>query len=143
MRKINKSALVAYSAAQMYALVDDVDRYQEFLPWCSQSSVLQRSDNEVTATLVIAYGKLNKSFTSRNSNTLNERIHMQVIDGPFKHLRGDWRFASVGDGCRVTLDMEFEFSSKLLDLSVGPVFNKIADSLVDAFITRATKIYGG
>jgi len=126
----------------MYALVDDIDSYAEFLPWCSNSKVLRRDSSSVDASLVISYGKLHKSFTTRNMNTPHNCIEMQLLDGPFKHLHGLWRFTELGgEGTKVELLLEFEFASKLMDLTVGPVFSQIANTLVDAFTKRAREVY--
>jgi len=142
-KKIQKSALVTYSPQQMFSLVDDIDAYSDFLPWCSHSKVLERNDDSVTGKLEISYSSLNKSFVTKNINTPHTQIEMQLVEGPFKHLRGLWSFSVLGDeGCKIELTMEFEFSNKLLDMTVGPVFSKIANSLVDAFIDRAKTIYG-
>lgn len=142
MTKIQKSALVTYSNAQMFALVDDIESYQTFLPWCRTSTVTQRQADIVEARLEIVYGVLHKSFMTRNQNIMHQSIQMSMIDGPFKYLRGQWVFLPMGSGCKVTLDMEFEFANKLLDMTVGPVFSQIANSLVDAFTQRAKKVYG-
>lgn len=143
MTTISKSALVNYSAAQMYKLVDDITAYSEFLPWCGGSQELSRSQDEVRASVAIAYSGLNKSFTTRNLLQSNKMIEMTLIDGPFKHLHGFWRFDSLGDdACKVRLDLEYEFSSKLVGLALGPVFGKIANTLVDSFCQRADVVYG-
>ena len=142
MKKIHKSALVPYQPAQMYALVDDIDAYANFLPWCSKSIVLKRETNSVDASLEIKYGKLHKSFTTRNLNSPFTVIEMQLLDGPFKHLHGKWLFTPLGqEGTKVELLLEFEFASKLMDMTVGPVFSHIANSLVDAFTKRAKEVY--
>ena len=143
MTTIHKSALVPYSAEQMYTLVDDIPAYPEFLPWCSSSKEINRGENEVEASLDIAHSGVHKSFTTRNRLEINKTIEMQLVEGPFKHLHGIWRFEPLGDaGSKVMLDLEFEFSSKLLGMTFGPLFSKIASSLVDAFIQRAQKVYG-
>jgi ribosome-associated toxin RatA of RatAB toxin-antitoxin module len=143
MTRIHKSALVPYSAEQMYTLVDDIPAYPEFLPWCSSSKEINRGENEVEASLDIAHSGVHKSFTTRNRLEINKTIEMQLVEGPFKHLHGIWRFEPLGDaGSKVMLDLEFEFSSKLLGMTFGPLFSKIASSLVDAFIQRAQKVYG-
>ena len=127
----------------MYALVDDIGAYANFLPWCSQSTVLNRDANSVEASLEIKYSKLQKSFTTRNVNSPHQVIEMQLVDGPFKHLHGKWMFTPLGqDGTKVELQLEFEFASKMMDLTVGPVFSHIANSLVDAFTKRAKDVYG-
>jgi ribosome-associated toxin RatA of RatAB toxin-antitoxin module len=143
MTTIHKSALVPYSAEQMYTLVDDIPAYPEFLPWCSGSKEINRGENEVEASLDIAHSGVHKSFTTRNHLEINKTIEMQLVKGPFKHLNGIWRFEPLGDaGSKVMLDLEFEFSNKLLGMTFGPLFSKIASSLVDAFIQRAQKVYG-
>ena len=143
MREINKFALVPYSPAQMCALVDDINAYAEFLPWCGRSVEINRSADTVEGELTIQYGQLNKTFTTRNLNTPESNIEMQLVEGPFKHLNGQWQFIKLGDdGCKVVLNLRFEFSNKLLDMTVGPVFSQIANSLVDAFTERAVAVYG-
>lgn len=143
MKKIQKSAIVPYTVAQMFALVDDIASYADFLPWCSKSEVKVRTIDIVEAELTISYSSLNKTFTTRNINTPDTSIEMQLIEGPFKHLNGYWGFEMLGnEGCKVSLNLSFEFSSKLLDMTIGPVFSQIANSLVDAFTERAIKVYG-
>ena len=142
MKKISKNALVPYSAAQMYALVNDIESYADFLPWCSESTVLEKNDNQIKASIKIAYSSLNKTFTTLNSLTPETKIEMQLVDGPFKKLHGEWLFTQLGDdGCKVSLDLEFEFKSKLVDMTMGPVFSQIANTLVDSFSERAVKVY--
>lgn len=127
----------------MYALVDDIDAYHRFLPWCRHSQVLRREAELVEARLDIAYGKLHKGFSTRNRNVAEQSIVMELIDGPFRALHGVWSFLPLGDeGCKITLDMEFEFANPLLALTVGPVFSQIASSMVDAFTQRAKDVYG-
>lgn len=140
---ITRSALVPFSADQMFALVDDIDSYQEFLPWCGASNVLARDADEVRASIQVQKGGLAKSFTTRNRLQHNKMIEMRLLEGPFRHLEGFWRFDSLGEGaCKVSLDIEFEFSNKLIDLTFGPIFSQIVNTLVDAFIQRAVQIYG-
>jgi len=143
LKHIEKTALVTYSPSQMFSLVDNIDAYAEFLPWCSQSNVISRENNVVDAKLEISYSKLHKTFSTRNINTPDEAIEMQLIEGPFKRLHGVWNFQPLGnEGTRVSLTLEFEFASKILDMTVGPVFTHIANSLVDAFTQRAKEVYG-
>ncbi len=143
MTSINRHALVPYSAAQMFALVDDIEMYPQFLPWCSHAQVLSRNQDEVRATIGIAKSGINKSFTTCNRIQKNKMIEMRLIEGPFRHLQGFWRFEPLGeDGCKISLDMEFEFANKVLSLAIGPVFSQIANSLVDAFQKRAVEVYG-
>jgi len=143
MKKIQKSALVTHSPEQMFRLVDDIDTYSEFLPWCSMSKVLERTDEYVKGHLEISLNQINKSFTTKNINTPYSRIELHLEEGPFKHLLGVWTFTPLGDdGCKIELDMEFEFSNKLADMAIGPMFGKLASSMVDAFTERAKAIYG-
>lgn len=145
MAVINRHALVPYSSEQMFKLVNDVNSYHEFLPWCAHSTELSRDEDEVKACIELAKGKVRKSFTTLNRLQKNKMIEMRLVDGPFKHLEGFWRFDTLNDGmaCKVSLDMEFEFSNKILSMTVGPVFSTISNSLVDAFVRRAEEIYGG
>ncbi len=143
MPTISKSALVPYSAEQMYRLVDDIARYPEFLPWCGGAEEQSRNDDEVRASVRIAYGALNKTFTTLNRLQKGKMIEMNLVDGPFKHLHGFWRFAPLDEGaCKVSLDLDYDFSNRLLAMAMGPAFSQIANSMVDAFIRRAEAVYG-
>lgn len=143
MHHITHSALVPYRAGEMYALVIDINAYQEFLPWCDGSEVLTRDGNEVTASLHVRYGALNRSFSTRNTLHPDEKLVMDLLDGPFSHLHGVWRFQALGQtGSRISLDMDFQFSSRMLDMVAAPAFTKIADGLVEAFCRRAVERYG-
>ncbi len=143
MTSISKSALVPYSPAQMFALVDGIEVYPEFLPWCRATQVLSRTDDEVRATIELSKGGVEKAFTTCNRNQKNKMIEMRLVEGPFKRLEGFWRFDALGDeGCKVSFDLEFEFASRMLDMVVGPVFSQIANSLVDSFHRRAVEVYG-
>lgn len=143
MTTISKSALVAYSPEQMFKLVDDIEAYSDFLPWCGNAKELSRDEKNVEASVLISHSGLNKEFTTRNTNTQFSQIEMHLVNGPFKNLDGVWLFEPLGDtACKVSLNLEFEFSSKIIGLTLGPVFSKIANSLVDAFIKRAEIVYG-
>ena len=143
MSVINKSALVTYSPDRMFQIVDDVDAYCSFLPWCGDSKVLSRDDDEVHAMVEINHSGIRKKFTTRNLLQKDKMIEMTLIDGPFKHLHGYWHFAALGeDSCKISLDLEYEFSNRLLSMAVGPVFSKIANTLVDSFCQRANELYG-
>lgn len=143
MPTIKKSALVKFKPQDMFQIVDDVEKYAEFLPWCGASSVLSRSSDEVKAKVEISHSGIKKSFTTLNRLQTGKIIEIKLIDGPFKHLHGFWRFEPLGDqGCKVSLDLEYEFSNKLLGLAIGPVFSQIANSIMDAFCQRAEVIYG-
>ncbi|HHJ13837.1 MAG TPA: type II toxin-antitoxin system RatA family toxin [Gammaproteobacteria bacterium] len=143
MTAIHKSALVPWSPAQMFALVDDIESYPDFLPWCKSARVLSRTEDEVRASIELSRGGVEKTFTTLNRNQPGKMIEMRLVEGPFRHLEGFWRFDALGDeGCKVMLDLEFEFASRMLDLVVGPVFGQIANSLVDSFQQRAQQVYG-
>lgn len=127
----------------MFALVDDVEAYVEFLPWCSGSTVLTRSATEVTARLAISHSGFQKTFATRNVYGTNNSISMYLLEGPFKRLEGVWQFLPLGEqGCKIALDLEFEFSNRLVGMTFGPLFGQMAGSLVDAFTQRAGVIYG-
>jgi len=140
---IHKSALVSYSVSEMFNIVDDIDSYSDFLPWCGASKVTERKGDEVQASIRIEHHKIRKTFTTRNRLQKNKMIEMKLVDGPFKHLHGYWQFMDLGKkACKVTLDLEYEFSSRLIDLTLGPVFSAIANSMVDAFCKRADELHG-
>ena len=128
----------------MYALVNDVAAYPKFLPWCRSSRIISETANEMIASVEMARGALNKTFTTRNTLHKNSRIIIQLVDGPFKMLHGDWRFHALkkDDACKIELDLEFQFDSGLVSLAARPVFAQIANSLVDAFSKRAVEVYG-
>ncbi len=143
MTTIHKSALVPYRPMQMFALVDDINTYPEFLPWCRSAQELMRDDDEVRARLEIAYSGVHKSFTTLNRMQRGKMIDMRLVEGPFQRLEGFWRFDALGEeGARITFDLEFEFSSRFLSLTLGPVFSQIANTLVAAFTQRAVNVYG-
>ena len=141
--QVQKSAIVPYSPEEMYALVDDIERYPEFLPWCGSARVLERAEDTVKASIEIAKGSVRKSFTTLNRLQPGKMIEMRLVEGPFRRLEGFWRFDPLGgSGCKVRLDLEFEFASRMMSLVIGPVFNQIANTLVDAFHQRAVEVYG-
>lgn len=143
MININRHAIVSYAAADMYRLVADIESYPEFLTWCASTSILNRSDEQVEARIDIAYKGINKSFTTRNRLQEGKTMEMHLVDGPFERLQGFWRFEVLDESAsKVLLDLEFEFSSKLVALTMGKVFNEIAGTLVDSFCRRADEIYG-
>lgn len=143
MQSINRSALVPYTADEMFDLVDDVNAYPQFLPWCSGSRERYRDEDMVEAEVEIHKAAISKTFVTRNYRQRGKVIEMKLVEGPFKHLQGLWKFEALGDaGCRVSLDLHFEFSSKLLSLTVGPVFQQIGNTLVDAFCRRAEAKFG-
>ena len=146
MKTVHKSVLIWYSPQEMFALVTDVPRYPEFLPWCDRSAVLTEDADGMTAEVGIAFGGIHQSFTTRNSHHAPDSVDVKLIKGPFSQLDGQWRFSPVGDGtqraCRIDLTLNYGFSSATLSALVGPVFDKIAATLVDAFVMRAEQVYG-
>jgi ribosome-associated toxin RatA of RatAB toxin-antitoxin module len=143
MTTITRSALVMFSPDQMFDLVNDVQAYPQFLPWCRGSRIISKNEDVVCASLDIAKGGIQHTFSTRNKLTHCSAIDIELIDGPFQHLEGHWQFTPLGDmGCRIQLDMDFSFSTRLLDVALGPVFSQISGSLVDAFCKRAQEIYG-
>ena len=143
MTTISKSALVSHSPEEMFRLIDDIESYSEFLPWCGKATEISRDEKNVEASLFISHSGLNKEFTTQNKNTAFSKIEMHLVNGPFKNLDGVWLFEPLGDtACKVSLNLEFEFSSKIVGITLGPVFSKIANTLVDAFIKRADIVYG-
>ena len=127
----------------MYTLVEDVDSYPSFLPWCNDVEVHFREDNVVEATLELHRGHLSKRFRTRNTMHPKDSMDLALVGGPFRHLSGGWRFQSLGDsGSKVSLELEFEFDSRMLDLMIGAFFEDICNSLVDAFTQRAVSVYG-
>ena len=140
---INKTALIPYSAAKMYDLVADVDNYQFFLPWCGGSKVLSQTEDEVKGQVIIEHMGMNKTFTTLNRMHKDKMIEMRLVDGPFKQLHGFWHFDALDEnGCKISLDLEFEFSNKIMSMAFGPIFSQIANSMVDAFCKRAIDVYG-
>ncbi|MBC3884921.1 type II toxin-antitoxin system RatA family toxin [Undibacterium griseum] len=142
MAVVHKTVFIGYSAAQMFALVDRVEDYPLFLPWCGDVSVAERSENHLTATLNINYHGIKQSFTTRNVNQAPHSMQMHLVEGPFRHLSGNWKFTELrADACKIEFDLNYEFSSKLLEHLIGPVFSKIANSFVDSFCARAEATY--
>jgi ribosome-associated toxin RatA of RatAB toxin-antitoxin module len=139
---VERSAIVTFTRAQMFALVDDVGRYPEFLPWCTGARVEQVSDTERLASIKIARGVLRTEFTTRNTLTKDAQILMRLVDGPFRELKGEWRFDAIGErGSRVHFRLEFEFKNRLTAAALGGVFEALCGTIVDAFALRAQQIY--
>jgi ribosome-associated toxin RatA of RatAB toxin-antitoxin module len=142
MKHVQKSVLVGHSPERMYSLVDAVERYPEFLPWCGGALVHAREASVVEAEIRIEYRGIRQSFVTRNVNTPYERIDMTFVRGPFRSLAGKWLFSGVGDlGSRIDFHLEWEFASGVLGSLIAPVFDSIADTMVDAFVRRADQIY--
>lgn len=143
MREVNKSVLVHYSAEQIYELVDAVERYPEFLPWCGAARVSRRDEHTTRATIQISYRGIKQSFTTENRKEPGRAMVIKLVAGPFKALDGNWRFTPLGEaGCKIDFQLTYEFSSRILENLVGPVFNHIAATMVEAFVRRAAEVYG-
>ena len=143
MTTISKSALVPYSAEEMYELVADVESYPRFLPWCRTSQILNRTDEEIEASIEIVWSGIHKTFTTRNTLHQFDRMDITLVTGPFRHLEGHWSFLQLGDqGCKVNLNLEFELAGHIFDKVFQPIFHHIANSLVEAFCSRAVEVYG-
>ena len=143
MTRIDKTAIVPYSAHDMFVLVNNITDYPKFLPWCKSITIHSQTESEIVATLLMSGAGLEKSFTTTNVIKSDESIDMRLIKGPFRHLEGHWQFHSLGkEGCKISLNMAFEISNPLLRMSLGTVFTKITDNLVDAFVKRANQLYG-
>ncbi len=142
MAMVSKTALVPYTAEQMFGLTDAVEHYPEFLPWCGGATIIFRDTAVTRATIIINYRGIRQSFSTENRKTPPELMTLTLIDGPFRKLDGEWMFTPLGrDGCRIDFKLQYEFSSMLLEKLIGPVFGYIADTLVDAFISRAERLY--
>jgi ribosome-associated toxin RatA of RatAB toxin-antitoxin module len=142
MREIHRSALVSYTATQMFDLVNDVEAYPEFLPWCKAASVTELGERDRQASLEFSRAGLHRRFTTHNYLNPGHDIRMELVNGPFRVLEGNWSFHPLGEaGSKVVLDLRFEFASRLLEAVFAPVFAEVMNSLVDAFVTRARDLY--
>lgn len=143
MHKVERSALVQHSATNMYKLVNDVESYPDFLKWCRSSKVIESTPTEMEAELEIAWKVLHKTFTTRNALVEGKSIQLGLVSGPFKSLVGHWQFKQLTeDACKISMNIEFEFSSSVSNMVFSSIFSQICDTLMDSFIQRADKIYG-
>ncbi len=157
MKHVQKSVLLWYSPREMYALVTGFEDYPKFLPWCDRAEVVQTHEDGVTARLHLGIAGVKHAFTTRNANVENESVTMSLVDGPFSHLAGTWRFVPLqkpgqagaaavvpadSPACKVEFSLSYAFSSRPLELVVSPVFDRIANTFVDAFVKRAEQVYG-
>lgn len=146
MKTIHKSVLLWHSAHEMFALVTNIEHYPQFLPWCEHGEVLEHSEDSMVARVGIAISGVRQSFTTRNTHETDRKVAMELVDGPFSHLDGSWTFTALGApsqrACKVEFTLTYGFSSSALATLVGPVFDKIAGSLVEAFVKRADQVYG-
>ena len=144
MKRIARSAIVEHSAAEMYALVEGIEAYPEFLPWCSEAVVHERQPGLTRATLTIGLRGLRHAFTTRNDNRPGEAIDMHLVEGPFRRLEGQWRFVPLSPrACRIEFSLQYEFASRALGRLLSPLFDGIADSMVEAFVRRAAAVHEG
>lgn len=142
MEKIERSALVGFSAQQMYQLVDDVEKYPEFVPYCKEASLFEKEGNSVSATIIVSKSGIAKSFSTKNTLIPFKQIQMQLLNGPFKYLNGYWNFIALTDeACKIELNLEYEFSNKIASMAFAKIFTQLAQSMVAAFTQRADEIY--
>ncbi len=143
MTHIARHALVPYTAHEMFALVADIPSYPQFLPWCGGARIQSRDEDLIVASIDIAYKGVHKTFTTRNRLQQDKVLEMTLVEGPFRHLNGNWLFNAISaDACRVSFDLDFEVSNRLLAVVINPVFTGIANQMVDSFTTRARVVYG-
>ena len=143
MISVSRAAEVAYSAECMYTLVNDIEAYPDFIHWCKEATIVTRSDDRITATLSLAAGGLEKTFTTRNTLLPGRRIDIRLLEGPFRHLVGHWLFEPLDErSCRISIRMDFEFKNKLLRLALDKIFSRIINSLIATFTDRAHEVYG-
>lgn len=156
MKHVQRSVLLHYTPREMYDLVAGVPDYPKFLPWCEKAEVLETLPDGVKARLSLSFAGVRQSFTTRNHNEPGQRMLMSLVDGPFSELEGDWRFIPLGAktgpegtvdpatarACKIEFKMRYAFSSKALELVVSPVFDRVANTLVDSFVKRAEQVYG-
>ena len=149
MKRVHKSVLLWYSPREMYDLVTAFDQYPQFLPWCERAEVLERDGETVTARLHLAYAGVRHAFTTRNRHEPARSVLLQLVDGPFSLLDGLWQFEPIGgagraveQACRIEFELDYAFASKPLETVLSPVFDKVADTLVDRFVQRAEQVYG-
>ncbi len=148
MKHVKKSVLLWYSPAEMYTLVTAIPDYPRFLPWCNSATVLHTHADGVTARLGLAYMGVRHAFTTRNLHVAGESVRVQLVDGPFSRLEGNWLFRPLGrpggeqQACKIEFDLAYAFASPALEAVVSPVFDKVANTFVDSFVRRAEDVYG-
>ena len=149
MKHVKKSVLLWYSPHEMYALVTDVRAYPDFLPWCERTELLEQRDDGVTARLHLSYLGVRQAFTTRNTHVPDERVTLELVDGPFSMLAGTWRFVPVPAGagplaaaCKIEFELRYAFAGGALEALISPVFDRIANTFVDSFVKRAEKVQG-
>ena len=148
MKHVNKTVLLWYSPIEMYQLVTAIEDYPRFLPWCDNAAVIERHDDGVTARIGLAYAGVKHAFTTRNEHIPGERVMVKLVDGPFSLLDGTWAFVSLGrsgspaQACKIEFDLRYAFASKALEAVLSPVFDRVANTFVESFVTRAEAVYG-
>ena len=144
MPEVNHSALVGFRPEQMFSLVDAVEDYPKFLPWCGGTTLIYRDPERTRATILINYHGIRQRFTTENVKRAPAEMRIRLVEGPFRKLDGGWHFADLaGRGCKIEFELHYAFASGVLERITGPVFQRIADTLVDAFVKRAGQVYGG
>ena len=144
MTHIQRSALLPYPAERLFDLVNRVEAYPSFLPWCARAEILQESDEAMRARLTVAKAGITQAFTTRNSLIPGERIELRLEDGPFSDLHGVWEFKALGaQACKISLDLHFHYAGPVIKATLGPLFNQAANNMVEAFCKRAKELYGG
>ena len=143
MTTIHRSAIVPYSAHQMFDLVADIPSYPKFLPWCGGARINSIQDDEVIAAIDIAYSGVHRTFSTRNLLQRDKMMEIQLLEGPFSYLQGFWQFKALDEqSSKISLDLEFDVANRIVGLALTPVFSNIANQLVDRFHRRATELYG-
>ncbi len=143
MALVEKSVLIRHSAQQMFDLVDRVEDYPAFLPWCNRTELKFRDAQKTAATLFINYRSVKSHFTTENEKEAPLWMNIRLVDGPFRRLEGRWQFRPLADdACKIEFQLSYEFSSRMFEKIIGPVFSQIANTFVDAFVRRASEVYG-
>lgn len=140
MYKVKKNAIVFHPKEKMFRLVDLIENYPKFLPWCGSTKIIERNDNKTIASIEIYFKGIKQTFTTENTKIINEKMIIKLINGPFKKLSGEWIFKELGkDSCQIELKLEYEFNNIILEKLISPVFNMIANTFIDEFIKEANK----
>tara|TARA_B100000035_G_scaffold301329_1_gene297815 strand:+ start:7058 stop:7492 length:435 start_codon:yes stop_codon:yes gene_type:complete len=140
MHNIHKSAIVLHPAQKMFQLVDSIENYPQFLPWCGSTQIIERDNNKTIASIEINYKGIRQTFTTENTKKQNQEMMIKLIDGPFKSLSGEWIFKNLDkDSCQIELKLKYEFSNVILEKLISPVFNMIANTFIDEFIKEANR----
>lgn len=143
MKRIARSAIVEHAAEVLYALVERIEDYPQFLPWCREARVHERSAARTVATLTVGLKGLRYAFTTENANLPPSAIDLRLREGPFRHFAAHWRFTPLGErAARIDFSMEYEFAGRVISRALGPLFETIADTMVEAFKRRADELHG-